>query len=138
MTGFTNVSGSATVTLNPPATATGPALTVDVGTPDNPSENPHTISPYVYGMNAYVLDSASEKIANPGILRWGGDDTSRYNYQYNMTNSATDYYFENFSGRRGTVSQRHGQHELHAVRSVHQHRRLSGTGHGAGSRLGGQ
>ncbi|MGB8028116.1 MAG: glycoside hydrolase family 44 protein [Terracidiphilus sp.] len=101
MTGFTNVSGSATVTLNPPATATGPALAVDVNTPNTPTENPHTISPYVYGMNGYVLDSASEKIANPGIVRWGGDDTSRYNYQYNMTNSASDYYFENFSGGGG-------------------------------------
>jgi hypothetical protein len=101
MTGFTNVSGSATVTLNPPATASGPALSVDLNTPTTPSENPHTISPYVYGMNAYVLDSASEKIANPGILRWGGDDTSRYNYQNNMTNSASDYYFENFLGGGG-------------------------------------
>ncbi|MGA2752479.1 MAG: glycoside hydrolase family 44 protein [Terracidiphilus sp.] len=101
MTGFTNVSGNATVTLSPPATASGPALTVDVGTPGNSSENPHTISPYVYGMNGYVLDSASEKIANPGIVRWGGDDTSRYNYQYNMTNSASDYDFENFSGGGG-------------------------------------
>jgi hypothetical protein len=101
MTGFTNVSGSATVMLNPPATASGPALTVDVGTPTNPSENPHTISPYVYGVNGYVLNSASEKIANPGLVRWGGDDTSRYNYQYNMTNSASDYDFENFSGGGG-------------------------------------
>ena len=98
MTGFTNVSGSATVTLSPPATATGPALTVDVGTPGNSSENPHTISPYVYGVNGYGMDSASEKIANPGLVRWGGDATSRYNYQNNMTNSASDYYFENFSG----------------------------------------
>jgi hypothetical protein len=98
MSGFTNVSGSVTVTLNPPATTTGPALSVDVNTPNTPSENPHTISPYVYGMNAYVLDPASEKIANPGLLRWGGDDTSRYNYQNNMTNSASDYYFENFLG----------------------------------------
>jgi len=94
----TSVSGFATVTLNPPATASGPALTVDVGTPSNPAENPHTINPYVYGMNAYLLDSASEKIANPGLLRWGGDDTSRYNYQNNMTNSAADYYFESFLG----------------------------------------
>ncbi len=100
-TSNTSISGSAIVTLNPPAAATGPALTVDLGTPGNPSENPHTISPYVYGMNAYLLDSASEKIANPGILRWGGDDTSRYNYQYNMTNSAADYYFENFQGAGG-------------------------------------
>ena len=80
MAGFTNISGSANVTLSPPATASGPALTVDMGTPTNPSENPHTISPYVYGMNGYVLDSASEKIANPGLVRWGGDATSRYNY----------------------------------------------------------
>ena len=101
MIGFTNVSGSATVTLNPPATATGPALAVDVGTPANTGENPHTISQYVYGMNGYLLDSASERTANPGIIRWGGDDTSRYNYQNNMTNSASDYYFENFLGGGG-------------------------------------
>ncbi len=98
MSGFTNVSGSATVTLSPPATASGPALTVDVDTPTNPSENPHTISPYVYGMNGYVLDSASEKIANPGLVRWGGDGTSRYNYVNNWTSSAADWYFENFQG----------------------------------------
>ncbi|HEY1802849.1 MAG TPA: glycoside hydrolase family 44 protein [Terracidiphilus sp.] len=101
MSGFTNVSGSATVTLSPPATAAGPALSIDVNTPGTPSENPHTISPYVYGMNGYVLDSASEKTANPGIVRWGGDDTSRYNYQSNMTNSASDYDFENFLGGGG-------------------------------------
>jgi len=98
MTGFTNVSGSATVTLSPLATASGPALVVDVGTPANPSENPHTISPYVYGMNGYVLDSASEKIANPGLVRWGGDGTSRYNYVNNWTSAAADWYFENFQG----------------------------------------
>jgi len=97
----TSVSGSTIVTLNPPATATGPALSVDVNTPNTPGENPHTISPYIYGMNAYVLDTASEKIANPGILRWGGDDTSRYNYQNDWTNSASDWYFENFQGAGG-------------------------------------
>ncbi len=97
----TSVSGNATVTLSPPAAATGPALAVDVDTPNTPGENPHTISPYVYGMNAYVLDSASEKIANPGILRWGGDDTSRYNYQNGWSNSAADYYFENGDGAFG-------------------------------------
>jgi hypothetical protein len=101
MSGFTNVNGSATVTLSAPATAAGPALSVDVNTSSTPSENPHTISPFVYGMNGYVLDAASEKIANPGIVRWGGDDTSRYNYQTNMTNSASDYDFENFLGGGG-------------------------------------
>jgi len=92
------ISGSATVTLSPPAATTGPTLNVDVNTPNTPSENPHTISSYVYGMNGFSLDTTSEKTANPGIIRWGGDDTSRYNYQNNMTNSASDYYFENFLG----------------------------------------
>ncbi len=136
MTGFTNVSGSATVTLSPPATASGPALTVDVGTPGNRSENPHTISPYVYGMNGYVLDSASEKIANPGIVRWGGDDTSRYNYQNNMTNSASDYDFENFSGGGGQFPNATRKHKFHAVRSGRRHRGVSSTGHGACARMG--
>ena len=108
MTGFTNVSGSAVVALNEPATVTGPTLTVDVGTPGNNNESPHTISPYVYGMNGYVLDPASEKIANPGLVRWGGDDISRYNYQANMTNSASDYYFENFQGAGGQFPNANG------------------------------
>jgi hypothetical protein len=98
MAGFTNVSGSTTVTLSEPATTTGPALTVDVNTPSTPSENPHTINPQVYGVNGFFLDAASAKIANPSIVRWGGDDTSRYNYQNGNTNSASDYYFENFNG----------------------------------------
>ena len=94
----TSVSGSATVTLNPPAAATGPTLVVDVNTPNNSSENPHTINPYVYGMNSYLLDTATEKTANFGIVRWGGDGTSRYNYQNGWTNSAADWYFENGNG----------------------------------------
>jgi len=98
MTGFTNVSGSTTVALNPPATASGPTLIVDVNTPNTPSESPHNISPYVYGMNGYFLDSASARIASPGIVRWGGDDISRYNYQTTWTNAASDWYFENSQG----------------------------------------
>jgi hypothetical protein len=108
MTGYTNISGSATVTLNAPATAAGPALSVDVNTPNTPSENPHSINKYVYGVNGYLLDAASEKIANPGIIRWGGDATSRYNYQNNMTNSAADYYFESFLGEGGMFPNANG------------------------------
>jgi hypothetical protein len=91
-------SASVTVALNPPSTTAGPALSVDVNTPNEPSENPHTISPYVYGVNGYLLDAASEAIINPGVVRWGGDDTSRYNYQNGWSNSASDYYFLNGDG----------------------------------------
>jgi len=100
MSGFTNVSGSATVTLSPPATASGPALTVNVGAPGNP------ISPDVYGMDAYLLrataaDSNAVATANITIDRWGGDSTERYNYQLDVTNSIDDWYFENQTGTGG-------------------------------------
>ena len=93
-----SVSGTTTVSLDAPVAAAGPSLSVDVNTPNMPSENPHMISHYIYGMNAYDLDSASATIANPSILRWGGNGTSRYNYQNNMTNSANNNYFQNKSG----------------------------------------
>jgi hypothetical protein len=87
----TSISGSATVTLQPPAAAAGPALGVDVG------NQTHAISPYIYGMDAYGYVQSVDGPANPTILRWGGDNTSRYNYQNGNTNSAWDWYFENQS-----------------------------------------
>lgn len=88
-------SGSVTVTLSPPATAAGPALTVDVG------YQTHAISPYIYGMNAYLLDAATAKATNITVDRWGGDATSRYNYQLDVTSNAADWYFENGDGSAG-------------------------------------
>jgi hypothetical protein len=100
MSGFTNVSGSAVVTLNPPATATGPALTVNVGSPGN------SISPDIYGMDTYLLhanaaDDAAVAPTNITVDRWGGDSTERYNYQLDVTSSIADWYFENQGGTGG-------------------------------------
>jgi Glycoside hydrolase family 44 len=94
------VSGSATVTLSPPATMAGPALTVDA------SQQTHAISPYIYGMDAYLLNATQADIdavakTNITIDRWGGDSTERYNYQLDVTNSIADYYFENQTGNGG-------------------------------------
>jgi hypothetical protein len=85
----TTKSGSVAVTLQPPATVAGPVLSVDVGNPTHP------ISPYIYGMNAYTFDNSVDGPAKPTVLRWGGNNTSRYNYQNGYTNSASDWYFEN-------------------------------------------
>ena len=100
MSGFTNVSGSATVVLSSPATASGPALAVNVGAPGNP------ISPDIYGMDAYLLhgsaaDTAAVAPTNITIDRWGGDSTERYNYQLDVTNSIDDWFFENGGGNGG-------------------------------------
>jgi hypothetical protein len=94
---YTSLSENTTVTLAAPATASGPYLTVDAGNQE------HAISPLIYGMNAYLLDSTSATTANVAVTRWGGDDTSRYNYQTGNSNSASDYYFENGVGAGGML-----------------------------------
>jgi hypothetical protein len=99
-TQFPLVSGSATVTLNPPAQVAGLTLSVDAG------NQTHAISPYIYGMDAYLLDgsvadAAAVAPANITVDRWGGDSTERYNYQLDVTNSIADYYFENSPGTGG-------------------------------------
>lgn len=93
--GDTTKFGTATVTLAPPAATAGPALTVDAG------NQAHAINPYIYGMNAYLLDAATAKATNITIDRWGGDSTSRYNYQLDVTSAAADWYFENGDGTGG-------------------------------------
>ncbi len=90
------VSGNVTVALNTPAAATGPALSVDA------SNQTHAISPYIYGMNSYTLTTTTAKAARISVDRWGGDGTSRYNYLLDVTNSASDWYFENQVGATGT------------------------------------
>ncbi len=92
--GDTTKSGSTTVTLSPPATAAGPALSVDVGAPT------HAISPYIYGMNDWkgaFTGSTAASVSLP-VDRWGGDQTTRYNYQLDAFNNAADWYFENNPG----------------------------------------
>ena len=91
----TTVNGSVTVALSQPAASNGPSLTVDAGTIT------HAINPYIYGMNAYTLNENAAKAAGLSIDRWGGDATSRYNYQLDVTSSASDWYFENQFGLAG-------------------------------------
>jgi hypothetical protein len=86
---FPTATNFATLTINVPTGTTGPALTVDVGSPT------HTISPNIYGINDYGLDKSVFAAINLPIERWGGDDKTRYNYLVDATNSASDYYFEN-------------------------------------------
>jgi len=93
-------SSSVTVTLTPPATASGPALSVNIGSPIG------AISPDIYGMDAYLLGATPADVAavaptNITVDRWGGDSTERYNYQLDVTNSIDDWFFENGSGTGG-------------------------------------
>ena len=53
----------------------GPAITV------NPQAAQHPISPLIYGMAEYGVAPAFQASARLGVLRWGGDGTTRYNWQ---------------------------------------------------------
>jgi hypothetical protein len=71
----------------PPQPSTGPALSVNV------AADRHAISPYIYGMN-YADEALAAELRLP-VRRWGGNSTTRYNWQNNTYNTGSDWYFEN-------------------------------------------
>ncbi len=74
------------------AAATGPTLSVDV------QNQRYPISPDIYGLNSYGITEAEflnhVQTLRLSVERWGGNATSRYNWQINSFNSGLDYYFE--------------------------------------------
>ena len=74
---------------NTPAT-TNINVTVDA------LSNRHAISSYVYG-GAYPQDAPTITDSGLSVVRWGGNATSRYNWQLFTYNAANDYYFEDFN-----------------------------------------
>ncbi|HPD29935.1 MAG TPA: glycoside hydrolase family 44 protein [Phycisphaerae bacterium] len=75
------------VAAGPPPPGPGPALSVDV------AADRHAISPLIYGWNFAGAQMAAE-LSLP-INRWGGNATTRYNWQLDTSNRASDWYFEN-------------------------------------------
>jgi hypothetical protein len=67
--------------------ATGPALSV------NAAADQHPISPDIYGMN-FADEALAQELRLP-VRRWGGNSTTRYNWQIDVHNTGSDYYFEN-------------------------------------------
>jgi hypothetical protein len=65
----------------------GPALSVDA------QADQHPISPYIYGMN-FAAEALAADLNLP-VRRWGGNSTTRYNWQLNVHNTGSDWYFEN-------------------------------------------
>ncbi len=70
----------------------GPAITV------TPQTGQHAISPYIYGMAEYGVAPAYQKASRLGVMRWGGDGTTRYNWQVDSSNAGFDWYFMGGSG----------------------------------------
>ncbi len=76
-----------------------PALSVDA------AAGLHPISPEIYGMNEYGggpgFAAFMDEIDLP-VRRWGGNATSRYNWQNDISNHAFDWYFANLKESNAT------------------------------------
>ena len=59
------------------------------------------ISPYIYGMN-FPSQTLAAELSLP-VARWGGNSTSRYNWQTSITNTGSDYFYENVPYNRDTT-----------------------------------
>ncbi|WP_306750040.1 cellulose binding domain-containing protein [Saccharothrix yanglingensis] len=69
------------------AAAAGPDLRVDIAADRLP------ISEDIYGMN-FASEEMAADLRLP-VQRWGGNHTTRYNFRYDNTDRASDWYFEN-------------------------------------------
>ena len=82
-------AGGVALTPTPARADTGPTLDVDL------TADRHPISPYIYGMN-FADEQLAKDLALP-VRRWGGNATTRYDYRYDTTNRASDWFFENIA-----------------------------------------
>lgn len=70
----------------------------------NATAKQHPIDPNIYGMSQYAASSYptfpsfAEEIKLPNI-RWGGNATTRYNWQVDATNSGADFFFIGGNGQ---------------------------------------
>ena len=78
------------------ALAQNAATTVQV----DASANRHAISPNIYGIN--YGDAHDMATLNAPLNRWGGNSTTRYNWQIDAHSAAADWYFETYSDGNGT------------------------------------
>ena len=78
-----------------PPTLSAPALHVNIFDPQ------HTINPHIYGMNFADETFATE--IDLSLNRWGGNATTRYNWQLDVSNRANDWFFENIANNGAVI-----------------------------------
>ncbi|HJQ27554.1 MAG TPA: glycoside hydrolase family 44 protein [Blastocatellia bacterium] len=85
---------------NPLVYAQNPAVTINV----NAGANRHPINPGVYGV-AYASTAVLADL-NVVLHRYGGNNTSRYNWQLNADNRGSDWYFESIAEPSSVAGER--------------------------------
>ena len=81
-------TGTALITITAPGIVDA---TVDI----DALSNRHEISRFIYGINASKFDTI--KGLSPGLVRWGGNQTSDYNWKTFTYNSGGDWFFTDYS-----------------------------------------
>jgi hypothetical protein len=107
---YTSASGTAPVTVT---AVSGTAVTVNI----DALTNRHSISQFVYGGNTWTPSASTITDSGTTLLRWGGNDSSNYNWQLQTRNSVADWYFEDYGGAGDSVGmitsvQNAGSHAL--------------------------
>jgi hypothetical protein len=83
--------------LLPAQSGGAPTLGVDA------SASVHPISPQIYGIDNFVLDPTFAKEVQVPNVRWGGDDTTRYNWEVDSSNQGFSFYFLGGTGQATPV-----------------------------------
>lgn len=61
----------------------------------DPSADRHAVSPQIFGMN--FGDAAQMSRLKVPVRRWGGNSVTRYNWENDTHNSASDWFFFNYT-----------------------------------------
>lgn len=80
----------------PPTIVTNAPITITV----NAALNQRPINPQIYGV-AFASASQLNELNAP-LNRWGGNSTTRYNWQLNADNKANDWYYQSIAGSSAT------------------------------------
>jgi glycosyl hydrolase family 44 len=76
--------------------AARPAGAATVAVSIDPNADRHTVSQQIFGMN--FGDAAQMSRLKVPVRRWGGNATTRYNWEIDTNNSASDWFFTNYAG----------------------------------------
>jgi hypothetical protein len=73
----------------------GPSGAATVAVSIDPNADRHTVSPQIFGMN--FGDAAQMSRLKVPVRRWGGNSVTRYNWETDTHNSASDWFFINYA-----------------------------------------
>ena len=80
---------AATLLLSGPSGAATIAVNID------PNADRHAVSPQIFGMN--FGDAAQMSRLKVPVRRWGGNSVTRYNWETDTHNTASDWFFTNYA-----------------------------------------